>query len=547
MELFAISGLINAIVSISFGVLVFLKNWRDKQNQVFLLMTGTLAIWGISYWRWLSSTDYESALLWVRLLAVGSVFIPVFFFDWVSLLLQKTKRNAFLVSLAYMGAVAVALFANTKYIISGLQPKLLFPFWPEPGFLYTIYICLLYVFIVIYTLHSLYHRYIEERDEHKRGQVLYVFWGAVLGFGGGFTNFLLWYGIDILPYGTFLVAAFPFLLGFSVVRYGKFNDKSIATEILVFFIGVILFIQFILSGTTLEYILRGSFFLIISFFGILLIRSVYREVEQREKIEKLAKDLEAANERLKELDLLKSEFVSMATHQIRSPLAAIKGYASLITEGDFGVLPEYLREPVNTIFHSSQSLVGIVEDFLNISRIELGRMKYDFSDFDFGSLVSETITELKPSIEARGLILDSKLDDKVIVRGDSGKLKQVISNLVDNSSKYTPKGSIAVTLKNLNNKARLSIKDTGIGIKSDVMPLLFQKFTRAKDAGKTNIMGTGLGLYVAKEMVKAHGGKIWAESEGEGKGSTFIVELDCCEALPETTPAERIASETSTQ
>lgn len=533
MELFALSGLINAMVAVSFGVLVFLKNWRERQNQVFFLMTAALAIWGFSYWRWLSSTEYDAALLWVRLLAVGSVFIPTFFLDWISGLLKQTKKTKLFIILAYIVAVAVAAFANTGYIINGLEQKLSFPFWPNPGSFYTVYIFLLYTGIVLYSLYTLYRQYLIEQQLQKRGQILYILWGSVLGFGGGFTNFLLWYGIPLPPYGTFLVAAFPFLLGFSVVRYGLFNAKSIATEILVFFIGVILFIQFVLSNSLTEYILRGAFFVLVIIFGVLLIRSVYREVSQREKIEKLAeelektnKQLEVANERLKELDKLKTEFVSLATHQIRGPVTAIKGYASMLLEGDFGVMPNEVKKPVETILESSSALAVIVQDFLDISRIEQGRMKYEFSDVDLSNLVQGVACELSQGIEKRGLRLVLEIESKIIVRADAGKMKQVIENILDNAQKYTVKGSITICLRKKDKKTvELFVQDTGIGITKETLPKLFQKFSRAEDASKANMKGTGLGLYVAKQLVEAQHGTIRAESEGEGKGAVFTVEL----------------------
>ena len=239
MELFAVSGLVNSLSAVAFGLLVFSKNWRSRQAQVFFLMTATLAVWGFSYWRWLTVTNAEDALLWVRLLAVGSVFIPVFFLDWVVLLLGKKKIIGHFVTLAYVVSIIVALFANTPYLIAGVEPKLFFLFWPDAGLLYTIYFWTLYVGVIGYALHALYHAHRDEHNPHKRGQLLYIFIGAALGFGGGFTNFLLWFDIPIPPYGNFLVAAFPFLLGFSVIRHGLFNLKTIATEILFFFIWLI--------------------------------------------------------------------------------------------------------------------------------------------------------------------------------------------------------------------------------------------------------------------------------------------------------------------
>jgi signal transduction histidine kinase len=284
-------------------------------------------------------------------------------------------------------------------------------------------------------------------------------------------------------------------------------------------------IRTFLSGTTQDQLINGGVFAGVLVVGTFLIRSVIKEVTQREKIERLAKDLESANEKLKELDQLKSEFVSLASHQLRGPLTAIKGYTSEIIEGDFGELPKHLEEPVHTIFQSCQSLVVIVEDFLNVSRIDQGRMKYEMTEFDLGELVREVMTENAPTFERKHLRSITDADNGVKVLADRGKVKQIIGNLVDNSLKYTKEGEISVGVKRVGEKVVFSIRDTGVGIRKETMPKLFQKFSRAEDASKANILGTGLGLYVASQMIKAHNGRIWAESAGEGKGSAFFVEL----------------------
>ena len=260
-------------------------------------------------------------------------------------------------------------------------------------------------------------------------------------------------------------------------------------------------------------------------FGVALVRSVRKEIKQRERIEKQEKALEAANARLKELDQLKSEFVSLATHQIRGPISAIKGYASMLLEGDYGAIEEKAREPIQTIADSSAALAGIVQDFLDVSRIEQGRMKYEFTVFDFGKLARSVAEELAPTIERKGLRVKLEIPDGITVHADAGKLRQVIENLVDNAHKYTPRGVITIAVTRRDGAVRLTVSDTGVGMRPEVLPKLFRKFSRAEDASKANLHGTGLGLYVARQLIEAQGGKIWAESEGEGRGSTFTVEL----------------------
>ncbi len=236
---------------------------------------------------------------------------------------------------------------------------------------------------------------------------------------------------------------------------------------------------------------------------------------------KYAKFLEKSNDD-------KSEFVGFASHQLRSPLTAMKGYASLIIEGDYGPVSDDLKKAAQIIFDSTKTLASVVDDYLNVSRIELGEMKYNFTRFDLKDLVQEVINEHKPNVDAAGLALEfipGKQSSYDLI-ADKEKLKQVIANIFDNSVKYTPHGSITVRLERIGDKARIVIKDTGIGISKEVIPKLFGKFKRAANANKTNIRGTGLGLFIAKEIITAHKGRVWVESEGDGKGSEFYIEVN---------------------
>ncbi|HEU0080454.1 MAG TPA: HAMP domain-containing sensor histidine kinase [Candidatus Paceibacterota bacterium] len=256
-------------------------------------------------------------------------------------------------------------------------------------------------------------------------------------------------------------------------------------------------------------------------------KNINSEEKAREKIEKLAAELDTKNTRLLELDKQKTEFISFATHQLRSPLTAMKGNASLILEGDFGPVSDGVKGVVQTIYTSIRTMINIVEDYLNVSRIELGTMKYDLRDMDFRDLVKEVAREQQPNIEAKGLKWSVDVDESqpYKIKADPDKFKQVLMNTIDNSVKYTPEGSIAISLRRKDGKALFAVKDTGVGIRADVMPKLFQKFSRAPKASEANIHGTGLGLFIAREIVTAHGGRVWAESAGEGQGSQFYVEV----------------------
>jgi signal transduction histidine kinase len=330
-------------------------------------------------------------------------------------------------------------------------------------------------------------------------------------------------------YGLFGMPVLLAFLGYLVVKYQAFDLKALAAQALVAALLVLIGAEFFFVTTLVSRVLVGATLFFSFIAGYFLVRSVRREIEARNLIQQQRNELEKANVRLKELDTQKSEFLSFATHQIRSPLASMKGYASILLEGDAGPLSADARGAVETILTSTKTLSIVVEDYLNITRIELGTMKYDMKDIDFATLLTEVVNEQKPNIDAKGLALSVSVDASQTypIKADLDKFKQVLMNTIDNSVKYTPKGSIAVSLEKDAAKGmiRFIVRDTGVGIAPDVMPKLFRKFSRASNASEANIHGTGLGLYIAKEIVNAHGGKMWAESDGEGKGSRFVVEM----------------------
>ncbi len=334
---------------------------------------------------------------------------------------------------------------------------------------------------------------------------------------------------SIGQYGLFGMPIFVALLGYTIVKFKTFNVKLLGTQALVVAICLLTFsLLFVrtIESIRIVVVITLSMFLVL---GYQLIKSVRKEIEAKELIQTQKDQLEKANARLKELDTQKSEFLSFATHQIRSPLASMKGYASLILEGDAGPVTPELKKVVETMLTSTKTLSSVVDDYLNITRIELGTMKYDLKPIDFKDLVAEVVNEQKPNIEEKGLSFDVTIDQtqSYPIKADLDKFKQVIMNVVDNSVKYTPEGSLSISLAKDATKGivRFTVSDTGVGIAPDVMPKLFRKFSRANNASEANIHGTGLGLFIAKEIVTAHGGRVWAESEGEGKGSRFIVEV----------------------
>jgi signal transduction histidine kinase len=238
-------------------------------------------------------------------------------------------------------------------------------------------------------------------------------------------------------------------------------------------------------------------------------------------------EVEELNEHLKQLDKAKTEFLSIASHQLRTPLSAIRGYLSLLDEGDFGEMQQAQRDVVTKTQENVRRLVSLVNDLLSLSRIEAGTGPRSLSidQIDLGDLITQVTDELVVKAKSKKLdLVWHKPATPIMVDLDREKFEQVIMNLVDNALNYTPEGSVFVTLEDHDETALLKVHDTGIGLDSETISHLFTKFYRSTDAIKVKPDGTGIGLYIAKTIVEAHRGKIWLESV-PGKGTTFFVEL----------------------
>jgi signal transduction histidine kinase len=201
----------------------------------------------------------------------------------------------------------------------------------------------------------------------------------------------------------------------------------------------------------------------------------------------------------------------------------------MMTEGSFGKLPDKANEALGRIAESTVFMASSIDDFLEVSRIESGNMKYDYKDVNFKEQAEHIVDDLRTDALKRGLLLmfRSDMNGTGVVRADAGKTQQILHNLINNALKYTPKGSVTVYAHDdvKGKKMYVEIIDTGLGLSPESITKLFGKFARAKVASSANIMGTGLGLFVAREMARAMGGDITVTSEGEGKGSTFSITL----------------------
>ncbi len=250
------------------------------------------------------------------------------------------------------------------------------------------------------------------------------------------------------------------------------------------------------------------------------IKELNGHLEQR--IDAATKELRASNAQLQRLDEAKDEFISMASHQLRTPLTSIKGYISMLMEGDVGKVTSEQKHLLNEAFVSSERMVRLIGDFLNVSRLQTGKFVIDKHPVDLALLVQHEIDGLSANASARGMKFVYKKPKNIpMLELDENKIQQVVMNFSDNAIYYSKdKGTITISLKKVPGFVEFKVVDKGIGVPKEEQEQLFNKFFRATNARRARPDGTGVGLFLAKKVIDDHGGRVIFESK-EGKGSTF--------------------------
>ncbi len=525
------SHLLPALSILLLGFFALRFSHSQLKAKVFFLFTLVLAFWLITdLTLWHSNNQYLFAMFWsfldflaILFYLLLTTFIFLDFFNkkhipvWLTFSFLAIVAMPFLMSVT---GLTMEFFdePNCEMSVNPLTTKLnLYTAW------LSIAIILLMSIIKMIKVHF-------DKKEVVRILVLTVSSCAFLGIVSGAEQIANVTGVfETILYSLFSLPIFILILTYSIIE-----QKTLDTNVGTFVYARLLFAIFVLvagfslflSDDVSEFATFGISTVVTFGFGLLLLRSARREVQQREQIEKLAIGLEKANDRLQVLDKQKSEFVSIASHQLRSPLTAIRGYSSMLMDGSYGTIPGKAIEALGRINESSTLMASSIEDFLNVSRIESGNMKYENTDFNLRAEAEHIVDDLRPEALKSGLVLSYKSDitSEGIVHADIGKTQQILHNLINNSLKYTPKGSVTVFVhENLkHHKLYVEIIDTGIGMSKKTIDGLFAKFARAENANSVNIKGTGLGLFVAREMARAMHGDITAHSTGDGKGSHFI-------------------------
>lgn len=509
----------------AFGVTLYAEKKSKTSAKIFTAFAFLLGFWLISSLITWVGSDYHLISFFWSLLDLTNI---LFFAVGTLLVLQVSlpTKVGWPVTLGLLSLSIPAFWLTaTGQSVTGFYQPVCEAYGSEWLPQYKLFVEIAYTAIALFAV-SL--STLRTKDADRRAEVLLI--------GLPMALFFLVFGITeyyssvtgIYEVNLYSLFAAPVLFApivYSMLRYQVAKFATVGVRLISLVAVGLIAVQFFFIQNKTNFIINGVTLVLVAIFSGVLIRSARREAKLRERAEALSKNLEIANLRLLELDKQKTEFVSLASHQLRGPLTAIKGYASMLNEGDYGALPMSAMEILGRIQKSAHDMAILITDYLDVTRIELGKVKYAPERFSLRDLLSEVEKELLPNTPKDLTLTIEEGADPRFVFADRNKIKQVIGNLIDNSVKYTPKGAVTVSLTRREGYARIEVKDNGVGINKSSLPQLFQKFARAQNASKSNIKGTGLGLYIAKTIADYHRGHISAASEGEGKGSTFIFEL----------------------
>ena len=525
------SSLLACIGGVILGVLVLLKAKRSLANTFFSLMSICLSlVAGANYFSLTSKDSEDATLFWIRAVMFLVPFLMFFLYYFaLSYLNDKfvlNKKKLFFLSFI---TILLAIINCTSLTYLSVKISDTGVIIPQTGFgllLNGFYILPIFGLSIVSMVKNA--KISEITNRKKINFALYFF---LISFGIQiFTSFIivaLFNFTTLVPVGNFLIFLFIVMITISIFQLKFFEMNLIGSMSFVIILSILIFAEIFTAQGYQAIIYKILVFLSVSFVGYQFIKNIKIEAEQKKEIELLADKLKKANDDLKELDQTKSNFLSMASHELNTPLSAIEGYLSMIIEeGIGGKLNKVHKEYLTKVFTSSKRLAHLVHDLLNVSRIEQNRIHLIYDKGNIDKIIKQAISEVKPNIdEQHHKLIYTPNKNIPETWSDVDRVTEIVINLLGNAVKYTnPGGKIEINSEVKEDKILVSVKDNGIGISEEAQDKIWGKFDQG-NMTRDQRKGTGLGLYIVKNLVELHKGEVWVESQGEGKGSTFYFTL----------------------
>lgn len=504
--------LINGVVA---GYVLFRKK-RHPATVPFVFLTGGISLWALTNALFQLTTDPQIGFTTALISYYAGILIAIPFYGFASNFphpLSDRKRKHLRQMLWAYSIVWGFIITLPGLTLDGVVYDPVGRIITGPGLYFHFFSIALFIVGGFLRLMIKYHQ--SSRLEQRQISLILV--GAIVpALAGVSFNLILpvlgYYGLVWLgPNFSLVLIAF---MGYAIVRHSLFNIRVLAVELFTGLLGLIILVQWLQSTDLQSYVINGIILLVYALIGWLLLSSVYREIRAKESLQYLLEQ--------------KTDFINMASHQLRTPLTAIRGLLEMLVAGDYDNDPPQKRKQVlKNVLISAQRLSNVVNDMLEAAELEKG-VSTEIEKGDIALLVKQSIETLKSSYQQKDIkIKYSTPKEKLpLVRMRTRYLQQAFLNLIDNAQRYTPEGgNVQIHLSCDENRIQFKIQDSGIGIATDDIPKLFHKFYRTENAQLTQPTGTGLGLYIVKQIIEEHGGNISVSSKGVNKGTNFSVTL----------------------
>lgn len=533
-----------AYLNAAMGLSMFFHRTRTAVVQAYLAFVVAITGWIVTLFLFYSLTDATYVLLYGRLNFVFSqlllffMFVFIYLFPRKVMILSKHTWAAMIVWTAVVTCLSgLTDFVDSNEIVLGADRITEFGplFWMH--FVHIIFFFLASLALLVQKLAIL------REKEALQVRSLAIGWGisALLAI---ITNLVLPFLVGNYDFQHIGPAATLFLVlatAYAIARHEMLDVKMVATEQFTICILFISFINIAIASSTFQVIMAIMSLVAGLIIGIALIDSVRKAHKRSLELVQLSRSLTAANNKLEKRDQMRSEFISIASHQLRTPVSVMKGYLSLMLDGNYGRVSQKIQDKIRQMYEMNERLVLLINNMLNMTRIEKNKIEFGSKELRIDEVAAAVVEEMSYKAEKRGLELRlaSYAGKMPIVYSDEEKIREILINLIDNAIKYTQKGFIEISfdVDHPGRRVIVFVRDTGLGLTQEDAAGMFRKFHRVNNPNVPKESGAGLGLFIAARFLDGMGGKIWIEKTEPGAGSTFAfhVPFRPPEAQPDAT------------
>ncbi|MEK9151791.1 MAG: HAMP domain-containing sensor histidine kinase [Patescibacteria group bacterium] len=506
-----------AVFSFGLGSWIYFERRDDPRNITLASLLLAAALWVFSLALMRVSTEPWQASFWFRTMFVIASLLPTLFFLFVRVFPRGSLPSAAAQGALFLPSIVLSWFAFFSPLLTNPDSAVLLPLG---RMIFGLHFGIMLAVAAVALAGKFRDRKVAVREQAR----------TILAAAVSFAP-LAWalYLVPIEDAGRwYLLAAFAVETGMlvavtTVIRRRLIVDaRSIGAEAFFSLAFSTFVVDLVISETTLAFSIRLAILLLLALYGGMTVKNLVSEVRRREEIQALNDQLVKVNGHLLALDKMKTTFVSMASHQLRAPLSGIRGYLELLKDGSYGPVTDQQRDILGANLDATGRLLETIENFLDVAKIDLGRLEIMKTPTSLQELAAKAAREVGVLATKKGLVLNIDIPSSVpTVKSDASKLYHVLINLLDNAIKYTEHGHVDLTCRREKDSVVVSVTDTGIGLTPAERKNLFQLFSRGRHEVREQIVGSGMGLYILKSIVDAHGGQVFVESAGKGRGSTF--------------------------